>query len=344
MDNVEEQILSYPHLPVEEQREVEVYVEEHPEWAPLLRDVRGLESLIRTINVEEEQPADLFLTTYVVVQYFHPEGARDTAFSALGNAFSRLEQRLEETPALRERADDLRQKLEEAEASLDPVAHFEELTGHTLAANTSEGATSVDDPSKPARPDRETMMPVRSVLDQLLGLPVAARWAGAAVTVLLGAYTLLFAASEASESTLDRLATVDVSTQVVENYSTSKTRSAVPTNDTMTVDDVYLDALTTLRRARTSTLGLFPRYDTTALRRAETRLKTVVDRTEGGSFLALEAQFYLGKVHLAQGEVEAARSRFKTVVEQEGRSAQDARDILQTLREEYPRNGNATNS
>lgn len=339
MDNVEEQILSYPQLPVEQQRDVEAYVEEHPEWAPLLQDVRGFESLVRSVEVDEEQPAELFLTTYVVIQYFHPEG--DVASSALGAAFSRLEKRFEENPTLRKRADTLRQKLEEAEASLDPVAHFEELTGHSLAPDTNESSNSTDAPSTADRPDREAVVPVRSFLDQLLGLPVAARWAGAAVAVLLGAYVVLFAASEASQSTLDRLATVDVSNQVVENYSTAKTRSAVPTRDTMTVDDLYLEGLTALRSARSSTFGLFPRYDTTALNRAETRLESVVNQTKEGSFLALEAQFYLGKVQLAQGEVEGARSRFETVVEQQGRSAQEARDILQTLREEYPRTGAA---
>ena len=54
------------------------------------------------------------------------------------------------------------------------------------------------------------------------------------------------------------------------------------------------------------------------------------------SFLSLEAQFYLGKVYLAQERVQLARGRFGTVVEREGRMAAEARDILKVLEKEYP--------
>jgi hypothetical protein len=165
------------------------------------------------------------------------------------------------------------------------------------------------------------------------------RWGGAAIALLLGAYVVLFAASEASQSTVDRLAAVDVSNQVVDNYSSTATRSAVPARDTLTADQLYVDALTAVRNARTSTLGLFPRYDDSKLSRAEQLLTRVLDRTESGSFLALEAQFYLGKVRLAKDQVESARSNFVTVVEQEGRMAGEARSILETLQEEGPSNG-----
>ena len=177
---------------------------------------------------------------------------------------------------------------------------------------------------------------VRRGVERLLELPLALRWAGAAVVLLLGVYVALFAASEASQSTLDRLAAVDLSNQVVDNYTSTSTRSALPSPDTLTTDQLYVDALTTLRKARNSTLGLFPNYDAEKLDQTEQLLNRVLDRTGAGSFLALESQFYLGKVHLAQGQVELARSNFQTVVEREGRMAEEARDILETLQEEYP--------
>jgi predicted negative regulator of RcsB-dependent stress response len=173
-----------------------------------------------------------------------------------------------------------------------------------------------------------------------MALPLAVRGVGAVAVLLLGTYAVLFAASTASQSTLDRLAAVDVSNQMVESYYSTNTRGASPPSaDTMRAGTLYLDALATLRDARTSTLGLFPSYDADALDRAEAQLRQVLNRTDQDSFLALEAQFYLGKAYLAQGRVDAARTRFETVVEREGRRAQEARRILDVLREEAPGGG-----
>ena len=334
MQNVEEQILSYPHLSAARQREIDVYVENHPEWASLLQDVRVIESLVRT--EKERVVQDPLLTTYVVVQRLHP---RDVP-TGLEKAFQRLEQKMEEEPALRERAESARENLEAAEAAVDPVAHFQELTDHSLDPDTVEKSETSSHVEQ-AVSDREAAYAedaasVRRGVERLLELPLALRWAGAAVVLLLGVYVALFAASEASQSTLDRLAAVDLSNQVVDNYTSTSTRSALPSPDTLTTDQLYVDALTTLRKARNSTLGLFPNYDAEKLDQTEQLLNRVLDRTGAGSFLALESQFYLGKVHLAQGQVELARSNFQTVVEREGRMAEEARDILETLQEEYP--------
>lgn len=332
MQNVEEQILSYPHLSVEKQREVEAYVEANPEWASLLRDVRAIESMVG--NGAEKDSADALLTTYVVVQRLHPEEVSPD----LEEAFGRLKQKMENRPALRERAEAVRRRLVEAEAAVDPVSQFEELTGHTLAPTSGDPETSSESTASARRSasDRDSTERGLSFVDRLFRLPLALRWTGAAVGVLLGAYGVLFAASEASQSTHAQLASVDVSNQVVDNYTSTATRSAVPSTDTPEVDQAYVDALTAIEEARTSTLGLFPRYDAEKLTQAEQHLTSVIDRAEAGSFLALEARFYLGKVYLAQERVDEARSHFKIVVEREGRMADEALDILETLQEEYP--------
>jgi TolA-binding protein len=330
MQNVEEQILAYPHLPVEKQREVEEYVEAHPEWASLLRDVRAIESLGRD---DGAAASDSFLTTYVVVQHLHP----GEVTPALEAAFRRLEEKMEADASLQERAEAARKRLRDAEASVDPVSQFEALTGHSLegADEQSAPADATAATREPAR-DRESASPIGTFIDDLLRLPLAVRWAGAAVALLLGTYVVLFAASQASQSTLDRLASVNVSSQVVDNYTSSATRGAAPSRDTLTADQLYVDALTAVREARTSTFGLFPSYDAEKLDRAEQLLTRVLDRTPSGSFLALEARFYLGKVYLAQEQIEPARASFKTVVQREGRMSIEARDILETLQEEYP--------
>lgn len=332
MQHVEEQILSYPHLSAEKQREIESYVEDHPEWASLLRDVRSIESLVR--GEGKNTASDALLTTYVVVQRLHPGDVPPE----LDEAFQRLEQRIQKQPELQKRAEAIRERLTTAEAAVDPVAHFEALTGHALEPEAESAPASADatTSSRESTSEPETTPSPTALLDELLRLPLAVRWGGAAIALLLGAYVVLFAASEASQSTLDRLAAVDVSNQVVDNYNSTATRSAVPSRDTLTADQLYVDALSAVRDARTSTLGLFPSYDAKKLDRAEELLTRALDRTESGSFLALETQFYLGKVRLAKGQVDAARSNFRTVVEQEGRMAAEARSILETLRTEVP--------
>jgi TolA-binding protein len=327
MNDVEEQILSYPHLPDEKKRAVEAYVEEHPEWAPLLRDVRALESVGRDEVPFSEEP---LLVAYVVAQHLQFE----VGSTAMAEAFEAFEDRMEADVALRERVEAARRRLRSAEAKIDPASQFEALTDHSLTAE--EASTSASAPAVEA--DRSStergVSSVSSFVDRVMALPIAVRGLGAAVVVLLGTYVALFVASTASQSPLGRLATVEVSEQMMESYySSPTTRSATPTSDTAQVGTLYLDALSTLREARTSTLGLFPSYDSTALRRAETQLSRVLERTEADSFLGLEVQFYLGKTYLAQERVDSARARFEAVVENEGRRAEEARRILRDLQD-----------
>jgi hypothetical protein len=124
---------------------------------------------------------------------------------------------------------------------------------------------------------------------------------------------------------------------VVDSYQV-RTRSASPSSpaDSMTADALYLKALPLLRTARTSTLGLFPRYDAERLSEAETLLQSVVERAQPGSFLSREARFYLGKVNLAQDDVQTARSYLKAVAGGDGRRAEEAYRILKRLQEVAP--------
>ena len=326
MDNVEEQILSYPHLPVEEKRDIEAYVEANPEWAPLLQDVRSIEHLAE--RAEVNRSFDALLATYVTVQHLHPEAVP----SRLQAAFAELEARTEEDETLRQDLDAARRRVQDAEAAVDPVSHFESLTDHTLDPERSR-EPAADPESSEAREATP------SLLEVFLNLPVLLRRGAVAVVVLVGFYGVLYGVSTALQSPLDRLATVEVSSQVVDSYADTNLRSPVPEADTASVDERYLKALSTLRKARTSTLGLFPRYDQDALAQAEQGLSRVLERVEPESFLALEANFYLGKISLAQEEVEAARRHFKTVVKEEGRQADEAYDILKTLQQEYEASG-----
>lgn len=324
MENVEEQILSYPHLSAEKKREVEAYVESNPRWAPLLRDIRAVESF----GLGNGIPANVqnLLRAYVVAQ--HVEQDRSDSFDEV---FASLEHALDDGGDLEARVDTIRERLKRAEATLDPVSHFESLTGRSLPPEPS----STDAPSS-ISPSRDDPRAAPSLLDRFLGLPRVLQGGGVALTLLLVTYVALFAASWASQSPLDRMATVDVSGQMVESYYSTNTRGAAPAADGKPASSLYLQTLLTLRNARTSTFGLFPHYHADSLQKATDGLERVVDRTDPRSFLALEARFYLGKIHLAQRDLAEARDCFQIVVEEDGRRAEDARQILQTLETTYP--------
>lgn len=327
MDDLEEKILSYPHLSGEEQREIEAYVEKNPEWAPLLRDVRSVEGL----SVRADLPSDSLLATYVVVQHLHPEGDREIS-NQLRTAFARLEARIEEEESLRQEVDAAKRRLREAESSIDPVSQFEALTEHSLepenGARSKENGASEPDPEASPRTSRTWW-------DAVWAPPRLVRLGGVAAILLVGLYAGLYGVSLATQSTLDRLAAPEVSEQVVNSYTSTEMRNVRSAGEEASADDRYLDALSRLRDAHVSTLGLFPRYDAEQLDQAKQRFGQVLEEVDPGSFLALEAHFYLGKIALAQDDVATARTHFKTVVQREGRQTQEAYEILKTLQREY---------
>jgi len=350
MASIEERILAYPHLPPEEQQEVEARVQERAEWQPLLQDVKALDRLASDARHLAARSEDReVLATYVLAQRLYPDAIPD----ALRRAFDRLEERLASDADLRERLDAVRAELDDLEASLDPVSHFESVTGRTLDAISqdavsqdaaSSSAPTYDAPTTQDATVREAEAP-STWLDRLLlrAFPAPVRGAVAVVVGLAVAYGALFAASRAAQSPTDRLAAVEISKSMLESYQI-RTRGATPAPapaeslaaDSLTADKLYVRALRQLQTAQRSTLGLFPRYDQQALTEAKRLLTRVVERVEPGSFLQLEALFYLGKVHLAHGEIEPARDAFKTVVQQSGRRSEQAYAILQELQQVAP--------
>lgn len=325
MDDVREQILSYPQLPAEEQRAVETYVEAHPEWASLFRDVRRIESSLR--EVEGHDP---ILITYVVAQ----EAGLDELSSELEDAFAHLERALDTDDELQAQADEIRSQFDQAEAELDPVSHFESTTGHSLSDVDEPGPTPNSPSADKTRSSSEASKSSQAQGEwPLSALPYTVRGIGAGLAGLLAAYLVLFGVDWATQSTLDRLSAIDVSDQMIDSYYSSQAARPSSAADPRTADAVYLRSLSTLRQAETSTLGLFREYRPDSLRRAENGLRRVLDRTEPSSFLASEARFYLGKIALLRGRVETARPHFEAVIQQDGRRAAEARRILEHLEE-----------
>lgn len=331
MENIEEQILSYPHLSAEKKREVESYVETHPRWASLLRDVRAFEE----VGTDNGTAAG----THRVVRAFLVAQHVEETPAGVFEGCAHLKHTLAETDEMKALADDIQRRIQRAESEIDPVSHFESLTGRSLSENAeSSSDQEASTPSRSGHDPRSTEddpRSIRSFLDRLRGLPMVLQGAGAVLVLLLVTYAALFAASWASQSPLDRMATINVSGQMVESYYSTNTRGTSRAADEETASSIYLETLSTLRGARASTFGLFPHFKADSLEQAKQGLKRVLDRTPEGSFLALEAHFYLGKVHLAQRDLAEARGCFRIVVEGSGRRADDARRILNTLETTY---------
>lgn len=331
MENIKDKILRFGGLSAEEQQAVEAYVDAHPEWRALLDEVKALSAMAREARILH-RVNDEALAYYVVAQH-----TGLSASPALRRMFDDLEGRLDDDPDLRARFESLTARLQEVASSFDPAAQFEELSGFPVASLQRLSAEAASE--APAREQEEEGAWLPSIQEALLlSLPRAVQWAAVALVLVAVSYGGLFVVSQALQSDVERLALVDPGETQLEGYSLTL-RGAPAVADTASTDALYLEALRTLRDAQTTTLGLFPRYDQQKLRQAEQLLQRVIEREEDRSFLQVEAYFFLGKVHLAQGKIEAARSNFQTVAICEGRRASEAVEILTRLQERYPAHG-----
>jgi hypothetical protein len=305
MKNVEARILEYPDLSPAEQQAVDDYVHDHPQWAALLEDVKALDALLGDARAPDKPP--------------HAEA-------------SDREERVRRLRAL------------EAETEA-PAAHFEALMGHPPSGRSEERSPASGRVSEPAgwgvpRPDRAAR--AKGGARVLRGRWV--RYAAVALLAVAVLYGALFAASRLSQSDMERLALVEGDRLSVEGYGLRgmRTRSGpseTTAGDSTRLDQRYLRGLRLLRAARTSTLGLFPRYDDAQVGRAARELEAVAEDAETDSFLQLEALFFLGKARLAQGDRVGATRALRRVVTGEGRLAPEAQEILTTLYEDAAYDG-----
>lgn len=330
MEYIERKILHFGTLSIKEQQELEDYVAAHPEWQSLLAEVKALEAI-------RGEVAHLLKGNEEALAYYAI--AKRTALgasSSLQQVFEQVEDRLATDPDLQARYETMSQRLDEVAAALDPAAQFEALSGFQLSPSNDvvadeDAEAAVPLPTSP----RSFRASIQAVMARIRVLPRAIRWAAATAVLVAVLYIGLYGISRALQSDIDRLALVDLSETEIQGYQLT-TRGTPRGEGASSNDTRYLQALQTLRDARTSTLGLFPRYDQEQLAQAEQLLQQVVESEEEGSFLQVEASFFLGKVCLAQGNVEAARTHFRDVAARQGRRAEEAVDILTVLQEQYP--------
>jgi hypothetical protein len=86
-----------------------------------------------------------------------------------------------------------------------------------------------------------------------------------------------------------------------------------------------------LREARSTSVGLFPRFDPGKLEEAELRLARVIGLEEENSYLALEAYYFSGIAKLARHDVSGAYDAFQQVIAGSGQKTPQARQLVAEL-------------
>lgn len=307
MPHLREQILAYPDLSREAQQEIEREVARHPELAPLLAQAKALDALLRQARAFSAQPpGDEALAFYVA----RGQTGDLPASPALEAVLEGVKKRLETDADYRARYEHFRQRMQQLDEQSDPVAQFEQLAGYALDEEFSPEMNDEGLQKVASRP------PARRV----------ARRVVAGVAVCLTLYGGLFIVSEATRSDLERLAYVEAA-DVPEVITLRGGVADAP-------DASYREALALLYAAQESTLCLFPRYDAERLALSAQLLNKVLADEAEGSYKALEATFYLGKIRIAQHDIPAARVLLQEVIDGGGARADEAERLLSALDDE----------
>lgn len=315
-ESLGDRILRFPWLSREEQQQVMQEVHQAAEWQELLQAVQSITPLLQALHVRLEEPmSEELLVFYLVTRRFsmHPLPL------SLAVLFARLEAHLEADPAVRQRSEEIAQRLEELAGKFDALAHFELLTGRKLVQNAM--ASKLPAPSLESRgaPDRPAQQPLRRT---------AWRWierAAFGIVALSVGYGVLFWWTHAKQPELERLGFIPPAQLTVESYRGEVAPAAIE------AEQHYQEALWLLRAAYHSFLGLFPRYDATRLAQAESLVVLVVAADPFSVSLRQEAQWLLAKVRLLRHDVQGARQALQEVADQEGPYAEEARRLLARL-------------
>ena len=305
MNPLDQRILAYCDLPEFERAEVEQLARSDPKRAALLAQAQALSAVLAEARAVDDVDATA-LAEYVVAQHLRRRPAPPEAAAR----YARVEQAIREHPELEREARALLRTMERITADAeDPVAQFERLAGRHLSPAAHRPATA------PA-PDRGPARPLRLVR--------TARFALAACVGVAALYGALAFADGLVQPERARLADLAAAPGSYEGL-TYRGETPDPTVDQ------YARALERLDAAEHSTLGLFPRYDATALDAVAGDLTALLREASGGSWEVLEAAFLLGRIRLHQGRDAEAAAAFRTVVEEDGPSAPEARRLLDWL-------------
>lgn len=355
MNTLEEHIFCYADLSEAEQRAVEERVAGRPKYQTLLDEVKRLEMQLRSVQLPDASAPESDWPDAVLALYaLHTASqTQEENQVALQQFFAEVEVRLDDDAALRSRVQPMIERAQALNDSFDVGTHFESTTGFDLDAlptyegdsmsesdlasgsagaaweNGEQGAGRSTRP--PADPEGNGSTGRHRISEQVWG---AARYVAIAMVSLLVVYGGLLTVSTFMQSPAEQMAAIDPDETEIEGYQV-RTRSATA-NEPTSADERFLQALEALQEAHYAPLGLFPQFDQERVQEAQDLLRQVVESEDSGSFLQLEASFFLAKTYLAQSDIEPAREALKRVVMGEGRRIDEATQMLETLQAEYP--------
>jgi hypothetical protein len=296
MSSIEEYILNYGGLAPDERHALERYVSQHPEWAPLLEEVRLFCASVSGPEADPSVLTDDELARFVVDQ--HLGGA--------GGSIDRTRRLIEASPALQRRYDAMYRRLQTLPDVANPLTCFEALSGHDLSTEALADA-----------PDR----PPASRFGPAWRRPVG-------VMVLVGvlATTWLSARWRA----IDQLAAPIGNEPAIADASRIVREESAEAGEASPETVLHL-AQATYRHARRPGWGIFPHFDRDLLQRSEDLLRRVMGDERADARATEEARYQLALVQLARRDWAAARATLAFAAAGHGPHADEAAERLRRL-------------
>lgn len=105
------------------------------------------------------------------------------------------------------------------------------------------------------------------------------------------------------------------------------------TNEKSIFYTYYINGITYLRMAESDFIGLFRSYDEEKVNLAISNLQKSIEKNTSGDYenLKLDAYYYIGRAYLLIDEKNAAISNLQKVIEEKGKFAREASDIISQL-------------
>jgi hypothetical protein len=293
-----------------ERRRIERSLRNAPDRGASLEDDLTLAKMMVKAREFESVPlSEDVIEWYVSVTYL----GMDRLPVHIRDVVERLQITIEGDPALKLSVDRMLQRMKEIDSRSDAMAQFEALTGRKLSGAQAP-ALAVTDPGlaapQPEKPVyRADRPPVERSRNRVLRVGISAALAGAIALAVV---------------TVSRPAYQDLAFNEAVAFE-SNTRAAgveLPEADAM-----FLDALTDIREARSSILGLFPRYDQGRLAASTGKLNQVI-RSSDDPYLIEQARYFRGTVQMTMGNLNTGCSEMEELGRAQGARAQDADGIF----------------
>lgn len=299
---VKEWIMNYAAYEPHEKRDVEDFVDLHPEWEPIFRKAKKWERVLSSARIASSPDHDLDILPYALVadRGHWPKSAR-----ALKEFVMRLLTRSDRVPQLADYRRELEQRKATLESHTNVFEHFQRVTGVQMRVDLVSGSLF--------KISQEHLNPGSLVhAAQKLGSRIVRAFA-----LTVGIYLLLFAISTLRQSPAERMAHLSSSDYAWTELGVTS-RGSAEWEKSMVLR--YNEALNLARSSSESFMGLFPSYDMSMLRRARDVLKAAMTAQSEREVVPAAAYRTLAKIHFLLGERVQSLDALKRAIILEGPS------------------------